>query len=92
MYEGEYKGNVEKGFVRDGFGKEYRMVEERKKPTNSHSLFSCWVREVKHEVAGVELVTKKYREEVVEGYWKDGKKNGMIYELDENGGKERLFV
>ena len=49
------------------------MVEERKKPTNSHSLFCCWVREVKHEVAGVELVTKKYREEFVEGYWKDGK-------------------
>ena len=54
VYEGEYKGNVEKGFVREGFGKEYRMVEERKKPTNSHSLFCCWVREVKHEVAGVE--------------------------------------
>ena len=73
VYEGEYKGSVEKGFVREGFGKEYRMVEERKKPTNSHSLFCCWVREVKHEVAGVELVTKKYREEFVEGYWKDGK-------------------
>ena len=73
VYEGEYKGNVEKGFVREGRGKEFRMVEERKKPTNSHSLFCCWVREVKHEVAGVELVTKKYREEVVEGYWKDGK-------------------
>ncbi|KAK8826324.1 hypothetical protein WA538_001464 [Blastocystis sp. DL] len=85
VYEGEYKGNVEKGFVREGFGKEYRMVEERKKPTNSHSLFCCWVREVKHEVAGVELVTKKYREEVVVGYWRDGKKNGMINELDRNG-------
>ena len=89
VYEGEYKGSVEKGFVREGFGKEYRMVEERKKPTNSHSLFCCWVREVKHEVAGVELVTKKCREEVVEGYWKDGKKNGMIYELDENGKAKR---
>ncbi|KAK8816697.1 hypothetical protein WA538_000464 [Blastocystis sp. DL] len=73
VYEGEYKGDVEKGFVREGRGREYRMVEERKKSTNSHSLFCCWVREVKHEVAGVELVTKKYREEVVEGYWKDGK-------------------
>ena len=78
VYEGEYKGNVEKGFVREGRGKEFRMVEERKKPTNSHSLFSCWVREVKHEVAGVELVTKKYREEVVEGYWKNGKNQAII--------------
>ena len=78
VYEGEYKGGVEKGFVRNGKGKEFRMVEERKKPTNSHSLFCCWVREVKHEVAGVELVTKKYREEVVEGYWKDGKKYLII--------------
>ena len=78
VYEGEYKGSVEKGFVREGFGKEYRMVEERKKPTNSHSLFCCWVREVKHEVAGVELVTKKYREEVVEGYWKDGKNQVIV--------------
>ena len=73
VYEGEYKGNEEKGFVREGRGKEYRMVEERKKPTNSHSLFCCWVREIEHEVAGVELVTKKYREEFVEGYWRDGK-------------------
>ena len=64
--------------MREGFGKEFRMVEERKKPTNSHSLFSCWVREVKHEVAGVELVTKKYREEVVEGYWKNGKNQAII--------------
>ena len=78
VYEGEYKGNVEKGFVRNGKGKEFRMVEERKKPTNSHSLFCCWVREVKHEVAGVELVTKKYREEVVEGYWKNGKNQAII--------------
>ena len=78
VYEGEYKGNVEKGFVRNGKGKEFRMVEERKKPTNSHSLFCCWVREVKHEVAGVELVTKKYREEVVEGYWKNGKNQVII--------------
>ena len=74
VYEGEYKGSVEKGFVRNGKGKEFKMVEERKKPTNSHSLFCCWVREIEHEVAGVELVTKKYREEVVEGYWRDGKK------------------
>ena len=29
-------------------------------------------------MAGVELVTKKYREEVVEGYWKDGKKYQVI--------------
>ena len=64
--------------MRNGKGKEFRMVEERKKPTNSHSLFCCWVREVKHEVAGVELVTKKYREEVVEGYWKNGKNQAII--------------
>ncbi|KAK8825401.1 hypothetical protein WA538_003097 [Blastocystis sp. DL] len=95
IYEGEYKGNVEKGFVREGFGKEYRMVEEkitsRAKPTVEieKKRFCCWVREIEHEVAGVELVTKKYREEVVEGYWKDGKKNGMIYELDENGKAKR---
>ena len=79
VYEGEYKGNVEKGFVRDGFGKEFRMVEEkitsRAKPTVEieKKRFCCWVREIEHEVAGVELVTKKYREEVVEGYWKDGR-------------------
>ena len=78
VYEGEYKGDVEKGFVREGRGREYRMVEERKKSTNSHSLFCCWVREIEHEVAGVELVTKKYREEIVEGYWKDGKKYQVI--------------
>ncbi|KAK8801638.1 hypothetical protein WA588_005924, partial [Blastocystis sp. NMH] len=78
VYEGEYKGNVEKGFVREGFGKEYRMVEEkitsRAEPTIEieKKRFCCWVREIEHEVAGVELVTKKYREEVVEGYWKDG--------------------
>ena len=79
VYEGEYKGSVEKGFVREGFGKEFRMVEEkitsRAKPTIEieKKRFCCWVREIEHEVAGVELVTKKYREEVVEGYWKDGK-------------------
>ena len=95
VYEGEYKGSVEKGFVREGFGKEFRMVEEkitsRAKPTIEieKKRFCCWVREIEHEVAGVELVTKKYREEVVEGYWKDGKKNGMIYELDENGKAKR---
>ncbi|KAK8793061.1 hypothetical protein WA588_005798 [Blastocystis sp. NMH] len=95
VYEGEYKGSVEKGFVREGFGKEFRMVEEkiksRAKPTIEieKKRFCCWVREIEHEVAGVELVTKKYREEVVEGYWRDGKKNGMIYELDENGKAER---
>ncbi|KAK8812699.1 hypothetical protein WA538_004556 [Blastocystis sp. DL] len=95
VYEGEFKGNVEKGFVREGFGKEFRMVEEkitsRAKPTIEieKKRFCCWVREIEHEVAGVELVTKKYREEVVEGYWKDGKKNGMIYELDENGKAKR---
>ena len=55
------------------------MVEEkitsRAKPTIEieKKRFCCWVREIEHEVAGVELVTKKYREEVVEGYWKDGK-------------------
>ena len=84
VYEGEYKGSVEKGFVREGRGKEYRMVEEkitsRAKPTIEieKKWFCCWVREVKHEVAGVELVTKKYREEVMEGYWKDGKKYQVI--------------
>ena len=78
-YEGEFKGDVEKGFVREGFGKEFRMVEEKitsiAKPTIEieKKRFCCWVREIEHEVAGVELVTKKYREEVVEGYWKDGK-------------------
>ena len=67
------------------------MVEEkitsRAKPTVEieKKRFCCWVREIEHEVAGVELVTKKYREEVVVGYWRDGKKNGMIYELDRNG-------
>ncbi|KAK8820052.1 hypothetical protein WA538_002150 [Blastocystis sp. DL] len=95
VYEGEYKGNVEKGFVREGRGKEYRMVEERIGSRVEPMIeiekkrFCCWVREIEHEVAGVELVTKKYREEVVEGYWKDGKKNGMIYELDENGKAKR---
>jgi len=84
VYEGEYKGNVEKGFVRDGKGKEFRMVEEkitsRAKPTieMEKKRFCCWVREIRHEVAGVELVTKKYREEIVEGYWKDGKKYQVI--------------
>ena len=68
-----------KGFVREGRGKEFRMVEEKitsiAKPTIEieKKRFCCWVREIEHEVAGVELVTKKYREEVVEGYWKDGK-------------------
>ena len=84
VYEGEYKGNVEKGFVREGRGKEFRMVEEkitsRAKPTIEieKKRFCCWVREIEHEVAGVELVTKKYREEVVEGYWKNGKKYQVI--------------
>ena len=36
------------------------------------------MREIEHEVAGVELVTKKYREEVVEGYWKDGKYKSTV--------------
>ena len=95
VYEGEYKGSVEKGFVREGFGKEFRWIEEkitsRAEPTTEieKKRYCCWVREIEHEEEGVELVTKKYREEVVEGYWKDGKKNGMIYELDENGKAER---
>ena len=84
VYEGEYKGSVEKGFVREGRGKEFRMVEEkitsRAKPTIEieKKRFCCWVREIEHEVAGVELVTKKYREEVVEGYWRDGKNQATI--------------
>ena len=60
------------------------MVEEkitsRAKPTIEieKKRFCCWVREIEHEVAGVELVTKKYREEVVEGYWKDGKNQVIV--------------
>ena len=65
VYEGEYKGSVEKGFVREGFGKEYRMVEEkitsRAKPTIEieKKRFCCWVREIEHEDEEVEMVTKK---------------------------------
>ena len=95
VYEGEFKGDIEKGFVREGFGKESRWTEERigsrAEPTIEieKKRFCCWVRKIEHEEEEIEMVTKKCREEIVEGYWKDGKKNGMIYELDENGKAER---
>ena len=78
VFEGGFCGGVENGFVRDGFGKEFRMVEEKMKsisePTTEieKKRFCCWVRDIEHEVAGVELVSKRYREEMVEGAWCNG--------------------
>ncbi|KAK8790773.1 hypothetical protein WA588_002520 [Blastocystis sp. NMH] len=70
VYEGEYKGNVEKGFVREGFGKGFRIVEcsQKSKYDSWKTLFSyciCYRRN--------ELATSSKREEMVDGIWKDGK-------------------
>ena len=69
VYEGEYKGDVENGFVRDGKGKEYLLIEDTGKPKSStcKSLLCCWMRK-----GGNELVTKRHREEVVNGLWRNG--------------------
>ena len=70
VYEGEYKGNVKKGFVREGFGKGFRIVEcsQKSKYDSWKTLFSyciCYRRN--------ELATSSKREEMVDGIWKDGK-------------------
>ena len=95
VYEGGFKGDVDNGFVRDGFGKEYGTVEKKVKSISEPKIdietkqFLFWVREIKHEVPETETVTTTCVEKVVAGYWKNGKKEGMVYDLDENGNAKR---
>ena len=69
VYEGEFNGDMENGFVRDGIGKEYRIVEKTRRSISStcKSLLCCWMRK-----RGNELTTKTYPEEVIEGMWNNG--------------------
>ena len=70
VYEGEYKGSVEKGFVREGFGIGFRIVKSNQKSKcgSLKTLFSCCICYRRNE-----LVTSSKREEMVDGMWKDGK-------------------
>ena len=78
QYEGEFKGDEANGFVREGFGKEFRMVEEITKSVLEPVIsiekkrFLFWVKEIKHELPGTEKETISYREETKEGFWKNG--------------------
>ena len=78
VYEGGFYGDAENGFVRNGLGKEYRMIDEKSKsisePKNEtkKKRLCCWVREVEHEMPEVELVPNENREEEVEGAWSNG--------------------
>ena len=97
VYEGGFKGDMENGFVRDGFGKEYIVVEESVKSVSEpreeseKKRFCCWVRRIEHEVPKMEYVSTTYREKAVAfGHWKNGKKNGVICDLDEDGEMKRV--
>ena len=92
VYEGGFSGDIENGFVRDGFGKEYIVVEEKVKSVSEpreeteKNRFLYWMREIEHEVPEMEFVSTTYREKPVTfGHWKNGKKNGMMCDLDEDG-------
>ena len=70
VYEGGFKGDVESGFVRNGYGKEYRIVEEEViSIPEVEKKQSRWTREIEHEV---ETTTKRYREEAVNWKWVNG--------------------
>ena len=91
VYEGGFKGDMKSGFVRDGFGKEYIVVEEKVKSISEPRIeiekkrFLFGVREIEHKVPEMEHVSTTYREKPVTfGHWKNGKKNGMICDLDED--------
>ena len=92
VYEGGFKGDVENDFVRDGFGKEYIIAEEKVKFVSDPRIeiekkrFLYWMREIEHEVPEMEYVSTIYREKPVAfGHWKNGKKNGVMCDLDEDG-------
>jgi len=67
VYEGEFSGDVKNGFVRCGFGKGFRMVEDNRFKSSIQNLFCCWVRN-----KGKGLNTSPYREVFVEGAWSNG--------------------
>ena len=74
-YIGEFKGDIDNGFVREGKGKEY----------DSEGLFVVYSgewKDGKRDGLGSEL---KACRPVYYGQWKDGTRNGCGTEMDENG-------
>ena len=69
VYEGGFRGDVENGFVRNGYGKEYRMVGGFRKFISCirSSLLCCRMEETQRE-----LITETNQEEVIEGVWCNG--------------------
>ena len=68
VFEGTFKGNMKIGFVRDGYGKEFRVVEEKIKSISEsriqkkHTPHSA--RETNHPLFS--------KNEIVEGVWRNG--------------------
>ena len=69
VYEGGFYGDMENGFVRNGYGKEYRMVGGFRKFISCirSSLLCCRMEETQRE-----LITETNQEEVIEGVWCNG--------------------
>ena len=75
VYEGEFKGDVEKGFVREGRGKGYWIVErsQKSKCDSWKTLFYCCLGFQRNELA-----TSSKLEEMVDGMWQDGKYRKVV--------------
>ena len=75
VYEGEFKGSVEDGFVREGTGKEFVNGSRI-------AVYSGDWKNGKRDGMGTEY--KGYKP-LYRGGWKDGKRNGEGKEMDEKG-------
>ena len=74
-YEGEFKGDMESGFVREGKGKEFANGSRM-------AIYSGDWKNGKREGMGTEY---KGFKSVYTGEWKDGLRDGKGEEMDENG-------
>ncbi|KAK8813411.1 hypothetical protein WA538_000473 [Blastocystis sp. DL] len=79
IYEGEYTGSVENGFMREGTGKEYA------KGGKTAEYFGDW-KNGKRNGTGTEYRGLRV---LYIGEWKDGMKDGKGYERDGNGVMKR---
>ena len=81
-YMGEWKGDMENGFLREGKGREYE-TDGRK------AIYSGEWSNGLRDGNGEEMDENGMS---AIGYWKDGKKAGFFHEMDENGRVKRVCV
>ena len=74
VYEGEYKGDMKNGFVRDGKGREYGEGE--------YALYTGEWKNGKRNGLGTEYSGFN---PLYSGEWKEGKRHGRGQEMDKNG-------